>query len=133
MTDAIEPPPIPTDRAKLLLVEDDPAVRRSLQLLLRGHGYNVRAYSGGRQMLDDPTTVDAACLITDFRMNDMNGIEILQHLRAKGWRQPAILITAFPGEALLSSARAAGFYVVLEKPLQDQALMTIVAREAPLH
>jgi len=133
MTDVIEQSQIPTDRTKLLLVEDDPAVRRSLQLLLRGRGYNVRAYSGGRQMLDDPTSIDAACLITDFRMNDMNGIEILQDLRAKGWQQPAILITAFHGEALMSAARDAGFDVVLEKPLQDQALMAVIGDKAPIH
>lgn len=133
MTDGIEEDRVPTDRTKLLLVEDDSAVRRSLQLLLRGRGYNVRAYPDGRQMLDDPSTIDAACLITDFCMNGINGIEILQDLRARGWRQPAILITAFHGEALVSAARDAGFDIVLEKPLQDRTLMAIIGRTAPLH
>ncbi len=132
MNDVIERKSETGDRTKLLLVEDDAAVRRSLQLLLRGRGYDVRAYSGGRQMLADPTTIDAACLITDYRMNDMNGIQILQGLRARGWSRPAILITAFHGEALAAAAHDAGFDIVLEKPLQDHALMAIVVRRAPL-
>ncbi len=130
--DAGHPIPASIDPSKLLLVEDDPAVRRSLQLLLRGRGYNVRAYADGRQMLDDPAAIDAACLITDYRMTSLNGIDLLRDLRARGWQRPAILITGFHGAALASAAHDAGFDVVLEKPLQDQALMTIIQRKAPL-
>jgi|UniRef100_UPI0035CB42A7 FixJ family two-component response regulator len=123
MTGTITP-----ERPKILLVEDDSGVRRSLQLLLRGRGYDVRAYAGGAQMLDDPRSREAACLITDYRMAALDGLAILQTLRALGWTRPAVLITAFGGGDLAVAARAAGFDMVLEKPLQDHLLIEAVGR-----
>lgn len=121
------------DRPRILVVEDDAGVRRSLQLLLRGRGYDVRAYATGRQMLADPSLDDAVCLITDYRMDDMNGLDILRDLRARGWYKPAILITAFHGTDLVSMARNAGFEDVLEKPLQDRVLVAAIDRSLKAH
>ncbi|WBO24288.1 response regulator transcription factor [Sphingomonas abietis] len=115
-------------RTKLLLVEDDAGVRRSLQLLLRGRGYDVRAYATGRQMLADPRSIEAACLITDYRMDEMDGLDVLRGLRDQGWHQPAILITAHHAADLVRAAREAGFDTILEKPLQDHVLVENVAR-----
>lgn len=115
-------------RTKILLVEDDSGVRRSLQLLLQGRGYDVRAYAGGAQMLGDPHAREAACLITDYRMDTLDGLAILQALRALGWTRPAVLITAYGGRELAVAAHAAGFDTVLEKPLQDHLLIEAVDR-----
>lgn len=115
-------------RVRILLVEDDSGVRRSLQLLLRGRGHDVRAYAGGRQMLDDPLSREAACLITDYRMEGLDGLAILRGLRRLGWERPAILITAFGGADVKMAARDAGFDTVLEKPLQDHLLIEAVDR-----
>ena len=120
-------------RPRLLLVEDDAGVRRSLQFLLRGRGYDVRAYATGRQMLADTSSEDAVCLITDYRMDDMNGLEILRVLRTRGWFNPAILITAFHGAGLMSTARDAGFETVLEKPLQEHVLVSAIDRSLRAH
>lgn len=115
-------------RTKILLVEDDSGVRRSLQLLLQGRGYDVRAYAGGAQMLDDPRSLEAACLVTDYRMDPLDGFAILQTLRARGWMRPAVLITAFGACDSAIVARAAGFDMVLEKPLHDHLLVEAVGR-----
>ncbi|HQR88626.1 MAG TPA: response regulator, partial [Caulobacter sp.] len=64
-------------RARLLLVEDDPGVRRSLQLLLHGRGFEVRAYASGLALLADPTALDAVCLVSDYRMPEIDGLLIL--------------------------------------------------------
>lgn len=120
-------------RPRILLVEDDSGVRRSLQLLLHGRGYDVRAYAGGRQMLADPTAREAACLITDYRLDGIDGLTILRDLRALGWTRPAILITAFGAQHLTAAAREAGFDTVLEKPLRDHLLLDLVDRATRPH
>lgn len=112
----------------ILVVEDDPAVRRSLQLLLRANGYGVRAYESGDLLLSDASALGASCLIADYRMAARDGIDTLAGLKARGWAGPAILITGYHSTQIARSARSAGFDVVLEKPLRDHALMHAVDR-----
>jgi len=121
-----------TFRPTILLVEDDAGVRRSLQLLLRAQGYEVKAYFDGQPLLSDERSMDAACLIADYRLPDANGLAILSMLRERGWERPAILITAFPSSDLEDKAHAAGFDLVLEKPLRPQVLVSLVERLVPL-
>jgi len=115
-------------RASVLLVEDDPGVRRSLQLLLRSRGFEVRAYGAGRAMLADSAAMDAALLVADFKLGDGDGIQILDALRQKGWVGPAVLVTGFPSEDLEARAAKAGFSRVLHKPLAEGALADTVER-----
>ncbi len=115
-------------QARLLLVEDEPAVRRSLQLLLRGRGYDVRAYASSLDLLADPLALSALALIADFRMPGADGFLVLEGLRARGWTGPALLITGFPADNLSARARAAGFDRVIEKPFVDAGFLEAVAR-----
>ena len=119
-------------RPTILLVEDDPGVRRSLQLLLRGQGYDVKAYFQGHPLLKDEQSLGAACLITDYRMADMDGFAVLGAMRTRGWAGPSILITAFPSAELVRQAEAAGFNMVMEKPLKPHALVGLVERLVPV-
>ncbi len=115
-------------RPTILVVEDDSGVRRSLQMLLRGRGYEVKAYFEGRPLLDDPLILDAACLIADYRLGDMDGLAVLAMLRSRGWNGPAILITAYSSSELAYLAEKAGFVTLMEKPLQPSALVSTVSR-----
>lgn len=88
---------LPVDRPRLLLVEDDAAVRRSLQLLLQTKGFDVRAYASGHRLLADASADSAVGFIADYRLDGLgalDGLDVLAGLRARGWRKPAILITA---------------------------------------
>lgn len=110
-------------RPRILLVEDDIGVRRSIQLLLHAHGFDVRAYALGSALLTDPTALDAAALVADYRMADIDGVAILSFLRQKGWKAPAILITAHLSQQVTGFAREAGFNKVLAKPLREHELV----------
>lgn len=116
------------ERPRLLLVEDDDGVRRSLQLLLRGRGFDVRAYSAGAALLADPLADGAGCFVADFHMEDLDGVEVLTRLRSRGWSGPAVLITAYPSEQLKERALAEGFSEVLEKPFREQVLGDTIVR-----
>lgn len=115
-------------RPQVLLVEDDHGVRRSLQLLLRGRGLEVRAYASGAALLADPRALSAACLVADYRMPEVNGFDVLRGLRDLGWRGQAILISGFPSADLLARAHQAGFSDMVEKPLVDSVLFEAVER-----
>lgn len=115
------------ERPRVLLVEDDSAVRRSIQLVLQAHGYEVRAFSSGALALADPSAIKAACLVTDYRMAGMSGLDLLRGLRAAGWRCPAILITAHRSDYIADSEGAL-FDEILEKPLLDRHLCACVDR-----
>ncbi|MCK9541304.1 MAG: response regulator [Novosphingobium sp.] len=116
------------ERPRLLLVEDDAGVRRSLQLLLHARGFDVRAYATGASLLADRLAWQACCLVADYRLDAIDGIEVLVRLRSGGWRGPAVLITAFPSDDLTRRALAHGFSQVLEKPFRERALGEAVER-----
>jgi FixJ family two-component response regulator len=120
-------PPVAA-RPKLALVEDDPGLRRSLQLLLQGRGYEVRAYASGVALLADPAVADAACLISDYRIPDIDGLAIISELRKRAWHGPAILITAYYSPELVTRATTAGFDTIVGKPFRDGTLTDTVAR-----
>lgn len=115
-------------RPRILLVEDDAAVRRSLQLLLHVQGYDVRAYGSGEGLAADPEALRAACLIADLVMPVHDGVEMLRELRAAGWTGPAILISGHLEGPLQQRAKDGGFDLVLGKPIRDTELTRAVAR-----
>lgn len=112
----------------ILVSDDDPGVRRALQLLLRSRGYAVFGYTSGSALLADPRAKDADCVILDHRMPDMDGLLILDRLRMQGWRGGAILISGFCDESLARRAREAGFDQLIAKPVIGRAILAAVRR-----
>lgn len=119
---------LPMERPKILLVEDEPGVRRSLQLLLHAQGYDIRSYASSAALIADPLVDEAVCLVADYRMPEMDGLAVLRSLRARGWQRPAILVTAYGSPDLFERAMKEGFGIVIEKPLREHALADAVAR-----
>ncbi|HEX7871742.1 MAG TPA: response regulator [Sphingobium sp.] len=112
----------------IIIVEDDPAVRRSLQLLLVAQGHEVRTYPSGEAVLAETQDQPADCFIADYRLADMDAIELLSRLRARGTTWPAVLITGLRTPELDEKALAAGFAAIFEKPLRLHTLTDVVAR-----
>lgn len=117
----------PGARPRILLVEDDDAVRRSLQLLLVARGYDVRAYRRGSGLSNDPEALRATCLIADLLMPEGDALTLLHDLRGAGWAGPAILISGHLTDDVESRARSQGFAAVLPKPIGENVLATWVA------
>jgi two-component system, LuxR family, response regulator FixJ len=105
----------------ILVVEDDAAVRNSMKFSLQVEGYQVRDYSKARDVLEAPDLSAIDCLVVDYRLEDMNGLELVRQLRARGIGAPVIMITTLPPPDLRRDARAAGIHIV-EKPLLGNTL-----------
>ncbi len=117
-------------KPRVLVVEDDASLRRSMQLLLQGRGFDVRAYAAADPMLLDAGIAGASCLVTDYCLEGRDGIGLLETLRHRGWSGPAILVTAYSTRALRDRAEDAGFTLFLEKPFHEHALVNAVTRLA---
>jgi FixJ family two-component response regulator len=122
------PAPALPARPRILLVEDDDAVRRSLQLLLVSQGYDVRAYRTGTGLAGDPEALKAVCLVTDLIMPESDALQLLHDLRGAGWSGPAILISGHLTDEWASQAKAAGYAAVLPKPIGETVLVGWIAR-----
>lgn len=115
---------------KVVLVDDDAAVRSSLKLLLNGRGYDVDAFAGGQDVLDANLGPDHSCLIADYLMPDIDGISLLTTLRKQGWSGPALLISGHFDSMLERRALASGYTAVFGKPLHHERLIDSVANLA---
>jgi len=108
------------------IVDDDEAVRQSLAFLLASAGLTVRLYDSASAFLAGLAAVKAGCLVTDVRMPDMTGIELLQQLRARSCKLPAIVITGHGDVPLAVEAMKAGAVDFIEKPFDQEALLRAV-------
>jgi len=107
----------------VIVVDDDAAVRHSLKFALELEGLDVRLYEGAEELLAEPELPDNGCLVVDYYMPRMNGVELIDRLRRRLVKLPAILITARATEDMRRDAERSGFHQVIEKPLEDGTLV----------
>lgn len=120
---------------RILLAEDDHDVRSALARLLRLAGYEVRSVSNGMQMLDTLSAWvldrdDPPCdlIVTDVRMPGFNGLELVEGLRASGWRQPIVVISAFADAEMHRRVRRLEPAQLFPKPFEPDELEKTLAR-----
>ena len=108
------------------IVDDDAAVRQSLAFMLSAAGLAVRVYESPAAFLDGLAGAQTGCLVTDVRMPDMTGLEVLRRLRDKGCLIPAIVITGHGDVPLAVEAMKAGALDFIEKPFEEAAILKAV-------
>jgi two-component system response regulator FixJ len=108
-------------RVTIVIVDDDEALLGSLRFSLELEGFVIRAYPDAEAALQSADSHKAECIVVDYKLPGMNGLELLRELRARGLVAPAILITTAPGAALRDEAARTGVTIV-EKPLLGNAL-----------
>ena len=99
----------------ILVVDDDEAVRRGLRDLMVSEGFAVCAFSNGHDLLNEASLPAIGCLVVDYQMPEMNGLELVSALRGRGVSIPAILFTGNPTKYVRDRAAAIAVLVV-EKP-----------------
>jgi two-component system, LuxR family, response regulator FixJ len=105
------------------VIDDDEAVRQSLEFLLRASGVAARTYESAAAFLDALPTVEAGCIITDVRMPGISGIELLKRLGEMQVKLPVIVITGHGDVPLAVEAMKIGAVDFLEKPFEDELLL----------
>ena len=108
------------------VIDDDEAMRQSLQFLLDTAGYAARTYESAIQFLDHVDALEPGCIVTDVRMPEMNGLELVRRLRTRGVTLPVIVITGHGDVPLAVEAMKSGVADFLEKPFDDEQLLSAV-------
>ena len=106
------------------VVDDDADVLGSLRFLLESDGFDVRTFRNGASLLNAVRSTGVDCFVIDYKMPDMNGIDLAGRLRTRDIAAPVILITGYPDENISVRAATAGVRHVLLKPLLDESLVT---------
>lgn len=105
----------------VIVIDDDLAVLNALKFSLEIEGFDVRSFENGDAMLHEGKLPDEGCLVVDYWLEGMNGLDLLEFLRARQIALPVILITT-PNSAI--AERAARLDVpIVEKPLLSNALV----------
>ena len=111
-------------KSTVYVVDDDADVLGSLRFLLETDGFDVRTFRNGASLLNAVRSTGVDCFVIDYKMRDMNGIDLAGRLRNRDIAAPVILITGYPDENISARAEAAGVRHVLMKPLLDESLVT---------
>ena len=123
-------PPNPDEArtAVVAVLDDDPSMREAIVALIESCGLKTVAFASGADFLAYAADEDAeaSCLVTDFSMPQMNGVELQEELGRRGVHLPTIMITAFPNAAVETRARASGAIGYLEKPVDDERLIALL-------
>jgi len=111
----------------VFVIDDDPAMRDSLLMLLRGEGLRARAFSSATDFLEALPEDKTACVVTDLRMPQMEGTELIARLGAlRGETWPIIVITGHADVPLAVQLMKAGVVDFIEKPFDPSRILESV-------
>ncbi|HEY6861264.1 MAG TPA: response regulator FixJ [Pseudolabrys sp.] len=108
------------------LIDDDEAVRHSLEFLLKTAGIEARGFESAKTFLEMLPRIKTGCIITDVRMPGITGIELLRCVKESGLDIPVIVITGHGDISLAVEAMKIGAVDFLEKPFDDDLLLASV-------
>ena len=105
------------------VIDDDAAARDALAFLLDCHGFATRSYDSAVSFLRLGKEIEPGCIVTDVRMPEMSGIELLDRLKALGVMEPVIVITGHADVPMAIQAMRAGVSDFIEKPFGDELIL----------
>jgi two-component system response regulator FixJ len=109
------------------VIDDDVDVRQSLAFLLSTAGLAVRVHESAVAFLKALPDSEVGCVVTDIRMPEMDGLELLRRLRAQGMASlPVIVITGHGDVPMAVDAMKAGAFDFIEKPFDDEVLLSAI-------
>ena len=114
--------------ANVLIVDDNPGFRSSLERFLRSVGFSVQAFPTAADFLEAGSPAAPACALVDLRMPGMNGLELQEELTRRGRTLPLVFLTAFGAVAASVQAMMRGAVDFLEKPFEEERLLDAIDR-----
>jgi FixJ family two-component response regulator len=110
----------------IAIVDDDDALRNSLDNLIRSVGFRAQGFSSAEAFLSSNQSHETACLILDVRMPGMNGLELQRQIVAANWQIPIIFITSHEDDDARARALEAGAVAFLYKPCREEDLLNAI-------
>lgn len=116
------------NNATILIVDDQPGIRRLLMEVLTEEGYNVYAAANGYEGIQKAKELQPALILMDMKMPGMDGIETLRELKYLNQADRVIMMTAYGELELVNSAKELGAYAYITKPFDIIELCTMIAK-----
>lgn len=110
----------------IAIVDDDDALRNSLDNLLRSVGFRVYGFASAEAFLQAQPAPETACLLLDMRLPGMNGLALQRQLVAAHGSLPIIFVTAYADDDVRARALAAGAVAFLSKPCREEELLQAI-------
>jgi FixJ family two-component response regulator len=117
---------VPNTGPIVAIVDDDEAVGNSIEVLLRSIGLVAHAFSSGDEFLRSSELDRTACLVVDFDMPNMTGLDLHKNLSGLGKAIPTVMITAYPSDDIRARALQAGVIRYLTKPFDESELLDCI-------
>ncbi len=119
-------PPILGMRPIVFVVDDDISVRESLELLIRCEGWQPETFASGQDFLKRPRVLVPSCLVLDFSLPGLNGLELQRRIAVERTDMPIIFITGYRDIPMTVQAMKAGAVEFLTKPFGEDALLSAI-------
>ena len=126
LCDELGAPPILGMGPIVFVVDDDISVRESLELLIRCEGWQPETFSSGQEFLARPRVLVPSCLVLDFSLPGLNGLELQKRIAVKRTDMPIIFITGHGDVPITVQAMKAGAVEFLTKPFRDDVLLRAI-------
>ena len=118
----------PAEHPTVHVVDDDDAVRRSLAFLLESVSFRVHLHTSALAILAVLDQLDTGCLVVDYDMPGIGGLELLRRLRLRGTVLPCIVITGKNAAGMREAAQSLGAVAVIEKPFDSEDLILTIRK-----
>jgi two-component system, LuxR family, response regulator FixJ len=113
-------------RGNVYVIDDDEAMRDSLDFLLGSADFNVTLFESAHHFLDAVSNIDFGCVVSDVRMPGIDGIELLKRMKASHSAFPVVIMTGHGDVPLAVEAMKLGAVDFLEKPFEDDRLIGMI-------
>jgi two-component system, LuxR family, response regulator FixJ len=113
-------------RGKVYVIDDDEAMRDSLEFMLGTADFQVTLFESAHDFLDTLSSIEFGCVVSDVRMPGIDGIELLKRLKASGSVLPVVIMTGHGDVTLAVEAMKLGAVDFLEKPFEDDRLIGMI-------
>jgi DNA-binding NtrC family response regulator len=117
-------------KLELLIVDDEPIVGRRLKSALEKHGYEVEVFETGQSAIQRLKERQFDIVVSDVRMEDADGLDVLEAVKQSSSRTKTILITGYATVELAREALAKGAFDFLAKPFQPKDLRAMIEKAA---
>ena len=111
----------------IAVVDDDPAVRASMQAMLESAGYRTILFASGSALLNSLHELSGSCILLDVKMPGLDGLEVQRRLNQLASKLPVVIVTGHGDIAMAVQAMSAGAVDFLEKPVRRDRLLESIA------
>lgn len=121
------------ERHTILLVDDDKEFRKAMKKMFENYGYTAVIAADGNEALDAISKEDFDLVISDLRMPNLNGIELMEELQRRGLEIPIVFLTAFGEVESYMDLMNLGAFEYLNKPVKSKEILEVVRRATESH